>query len=285
LKVFTERQLYSFRIFISTEDGRYSIPAKKGTYLTLDGRDSKIFTAYYDFGSQHLVYSTSEIFTHIAQDSRDVLLVYAYEGYAGEIALKFPSGSANLTCSSSDVTSYYNDNVLQVNYHHPDGTNPICISSPEKDLLILVAGYESATKWWAPEIAADERVLISGPYLVRKASLQGSILAFYGNTDEDTSIEIIASESIRKVTWNDHSLQLRSTSYGTWKSFIPGPSVDITLPDLSKVSWKYRNASPETQLSFDDSKWVDANHTSTENPYKPTTYPVLYGDEYGKLKQ
>ncbi|KAG2179370.1 hypothetical protein INT44_006216, partial [Umbelopsis vinacea] len=271
----------NFNIFISTEDGRYSIPAKKGTYLTLDGRDAKIITAYYDFGSQHLVYSTSEIFTHIVQDSRDVLLVYAYEGHAGEIALKYPSGSANLTCSSSDVSSDYNNNVLQVNYHHPDGTNPICVSSPGKDLLILVAGYESATKWWAPEIAPDERVLISGPYLVRNASVKGSTLSFYGDIDQDTSLEIVASESIKAITWNDQALQLRSTSYGTWTSFIPGPSADITLPDLSKLGWKFSNASPETQLSFDDSKWMDANHTITNSPYKPTTYPVLYGDEYG----
>jgi Beta-galactosidase, domain 2/Beta-galactosidase, domain 3 len=253
--------------------------------LTLDGRDSKIITAYYDFGSQHLVYSTSEIFTHIVQDSRDVILVYAYEGHAGEIALKYPSESVNLTCSSSDVTSYYNDNILQVNYHHPDGTNPVCISSPKKDLLILVAGYESATKWWAPEIALDERVLISGPYLVRSASVENSTLSFYGDTDQDTIIEIVASESLKTITWNDQTLELRSTSYGTWTSFIPGPSTNITLPDLSKASWKYSNASPETQLSFDDSKWINANHTSTNSPYKPTTYPVLYGDEYGKLHE
>ena len=46
-----------------------AIPQQSGTSITLDGRDSRLLTANYDFAGQHLVYSTSEL-DHAGQHRR-----------------------------------------------------------------------------------------------------------------------------------------------------------------------------------------------------------------------
>jgi len=59
---------------------------------------------------------------------------------------------------------------------------------------------------------------------------------------------------------------------------VPGPD-PVTMPALGP--WKYAPEAPEAQPGFDDSGWTVADHTTTNNPTKPATLPVLYTDDYG----
>lgn len=274
--------MHSFHITVDSANGTFAIPRKTGTQLVLNGRDAKIITTSYDFGSQHLLYSTSEIFTHLQQDSRDVMLVYAYEGEDGEFAITSPSQNVQAFGSASSVSSSLQNNVLQINYQHPNGTAFISASGKQgKQLLLIVSGYTSATKWWSPQTSTGQNILVSGPYLVRSAEIHGSRLALTGDTDTATSIEIVAPSAVHQVTWNGVNVLVKATKYGTLTGKIAGPSQDIKLPDLTKTSWKYSPASPETYNDFDDSQWVNADHQTTNNPFPPKTLPVLYADDYG----
>jgi beta-galactosidase len=268
---------------VESPSGTFAIPRKTGTQLVLNGRDAKIITTSYDFGSQHLLYSTSEIFTHFQQDSRDVMLVYAYEGEDGEFAITSSSQKVQTYGQDASVSSSLAKNVLQINYKHPDGTIFISASGKQgKDLLLLVSGYASATKWWAPQTSKGQTVLVSGPYLVRSAEIQGSRLVLTGDTDAATDLEIVVPSAVHQITWNGVNVLVKATQYGTLTGKIAGPRQEIQIPDLTKAIWKYSPASPETSNNFDDSKWVVADHQTTKNPFPPKTLPVLYADDYGK---
>src|SRR5258707_3651690 len=53
----------AFTFNVATADGNYQVPAS-GT-LTINGQGSKMLVADYDMDGQHLLYSTSEIMTHL----------------------------------------------------------------------------------------------------------------------------------------------------------------------------------------------------------------------------
>lgn len=220
----------------------------------LNGRDAKIIVADYDFESQYLVYSTSEIFTHQTTGPQDVVVVYAYEGEDGEFAIK-AGKDVQVNSTDSNVQSKVEDSILQINYQHPEGTIPIKVTfgdDSRKDLLILVSGYSAATRWWAPQVAGGqdkdtERVLIHGPYLVRKSELSGSTLHFYGDIDETTPVQVVAPDFVKKFRWNGNNLDLEKTSYGTWTGTISFEDPDIRITDLTQATWKYSPAYPESE--------------------------------------
>ncbi|KAI9286237.1 glycoside hydrolase superfamily, partial [Umbelopsis sp. AD052] len=271
-----------FHVTVDTNDGKFAVPRKSGTAITLNGRDAKIITASYDFGSQHLLYATSDIFTHTQQDARDVLLVYAYEGEDGEVAITSTANKVQAYGTSASVSSSLTKNVLQINYKYPHGSAFIsAIGKNGKELLLIVSGYDTAIKWWAPQTSKGETILISGPYLVRSAEINGKRLALTGDTDATTDLEVVVSSTVKQVTWNGVNVAVKSTKYGTLTGKISGPNKNIKLPDLTKSTWKYSPASPETTNDFDDSKWVAADHKTTTNPFPPASLPVLYSDDYG----
>ncbi|KAI8140736.1 beta galactosidase [Fennellomyces sp. T-0311] len=276
------QDLDEFKITVDTSDGKFTVP-QKGK-LILNGRDAKILAADLDFNSQHLVYSTSEIFTYQAMGSHDVILVYAYEKEDGEFALKVKNGNIKVQTKDKSVSHKIKDGVLQVNYKHPKGTTPIYVSSKSgQDLLILVAGYDAATRWWAPIVdeKTGERVLINGPYLVRGAEIADNKVAFTGDIDEDTDIQVVVPENVKAFSWNGKDIKLRATGHGSWTGKLKFGRPTVEFTDLTKATWKYSPASPETQPDFDDSAWLDANHLQTNSVTVTDTYPYLYADDYG----
>ena len=64
----------SFTFPIDTSDGSYTVP------LTINGQDAKLLLANYDMDDQHLVYSTSEIMTHLAWADGDLALLHGRPG-------------------------------------------------------------------------------------------------------------------------------------------------------------------------------------------------------------
>lgn len=58
------------------------------------------------------------------------------------------------------------------------------------------------------------------------------------------------------------------------------PSLDIPL--LSELSWSYIDSLPEIQTNYDDSLWVAADHSSTNNSYQILRTPTsLFAGDYG----
>lgn len=54
------------------------------------------------------------------------------------------------------------------------------------------------------------------------------------------------------------------------------------MPDLSKADWKVLDTLPEIKPSYDDSEWVVADHTTTNNTVRNLTTPTsLYSSDYG----
>ena len=99
-----------------------------------------------------------------------------------------------------------------------------------------------------------------------------------------TAIEIFVPLSVKKVRFNGEPLHVTRTSYNSVVGRISASkySVDLIvsqLPTLDK--WKVHTGLPERAANYDDSNWIHANHSSTPNPQKPDTYPVLFSDEYG----
>lgn len=86
------------------------------------------------------------------------------------------------------------------------------------------------------------------------------------------------------MTFNNKCITVKPSSYGSLKGQLSADKITVqslnaTLPKLS--NWKVADGLPEREANYDDSRWVNANHTSTALWSKPATYPVLYADEYG----
>ncbi|RUP52310.1 beta galactosidase [Jimgerdemannia flammicorona] len=272
----------TFHLNVNSTDGTFTIPQQASTAITLDGRDSKIIVTGYDFGSHHLVYSTNEIFTHAQIGKRNVALLYAFEGEDGETALKVNRSAkpAVKSFGNNPVTTCVNGTTLRLNYKHQGITPVVITGAAEPDLLLYLTGYDDAIKFWAPKVDDKQTVLVYGPYLVRGASLKGTTLALRGDTNATTTIEIVAPETVKTVTWNGEKISVQTTLYGTLVGKLAGPA-KITVPNLLKAKWKFNWASPETDPNFDDSNWIVANHSTTNSITQPETLPVLYADDYG----
>ena len=76
-----------------------------GDRSRINGQDSKILLADYDMDGQHLVYSTSELMTHLAQGDHDVALLHGRDGEDGETVLRYAVAAAGRPCSPASVTS------------------------------------------------------------------------------------------------------------------------------------------------------------------------------------
>lgn len=81
---------------------------------------------------------------------------------------------------------------------------------------------------------------MKGGYLLRSASLEDGVLALVGDLNSTTAFEIIAPiPSSGQVSFNGEDLTLEKTSYGTLRTTTDREFrlQDVTLPDLSSLSW------------------------------------------------
>jgi len=162
--------------------------------------------------------------------------------------------------------------------------------------MLIIADYHTATRFWMPtisgpnsdhseyvDIAATTPLLVSGPYLVRNATIEGKTLSLWGDLDEDTTMTVLASTQINKVRWNGQSLPLSTTEWGALSARLAGPQVSVDLPDLGSLDWRYADSLPEISPSFDGSSLTPADHTNTTSKFPPYYGEpwILYADDYG----
>lgn len=270
---------FSFPLEIA--EGRYGVP-QSGT-LRINGQDSKLLLAAYDLERNRLVYSTSEMQTHLQQGPGDVALFYGRAGEDGETVLRY-SSAPTVEILEGQVTHVFDSarGDLRLNYAH-NGLARIRIGGGGRAPLMLLIGDEAtAQSFWRTDLAGGGAALVRGPYLVRTAALRGGGVALTGDTTAQTPLEVWAPGATR-VSWNGAATPARATTSGSLlaSADLAGPA-DVTLPDLSAMSWRRRMGSPEAETNFDDSAWRRAGATGSASTTRPAPgLPTLTMDDYG----
>ena len=258
----------------------FTVSVPDGTYtatVRVNGRDFKILPAGYDLERQRLVYSTSEIYTHMRAGSSDVALLHGRRGQSGETVLRYRS-RPHVKVLAGDVGVAWDGarGDLRLSYAH-EGLARVSISGGGRPrLTLLLADSDTASTFWRVATSRGP-VLVRGAYLVRSASWHGSTLALKGDTESSGPVEVFDARA-RSASWNGRALHVRRTASGSLLGSVGGPR-PVQLPALT--GWRYSSEAQEAQPGFDDSAWTVADHATTNNPTKPATLPVLYTDDYG----
>jgi len=267
----------AFTFPISTSDGNYTLP------LRLNGQDAKTLVADYDFGGQHLVYSTSELMTQMTQAGKDIALLHGRNGEDGETVLRYDD-QPHVQVLSGEVASAYDAATgdLKLSYTH-DGLAEVQINGGNRpQLTLLLADETTAGTFWRQDTPAGP-VLERGPELVRTAAVTGTTLRLTGDTKDASDLQVWAPPQVTAVTWNGAAVATapQADSSRAAGAKLAG-AVPISLPDLGNATWRSAPESPEAAPSFDDSAWANADKTTTNSTTKPPAgQPVLTADDYG----
>jgi beta-galactosidase len=263
---------------VDVPDGHYTVPQQPGTALRINGRDFKILTAGYDLERQRLVYSTSEIMTQAGLSEHDVALLHGRQGEPGETVLRYGS-EPKVRVLAGEVTSTWDAGRgdLRLNYTHGGLARVRITGGDRPPLELLLADSGTASTFWRLDTGRGT-VLARGAYLVRTAERHGSTLALRGDTAAPGDLEVFADPGVRSIVWNGRPLPATRTGSGSLLGELPGPA-PVTLPALT--GWRHIQDVPEAEPGFDDGAWTVADHTTTNNPTRPATLPVLYTDDYG----
>jgi len=252
------------------------IPQQPGTSITLDGRDSRLLTANYDFAGQHLVYSTSELADQATIGGRSVALLYDPAGTDGETVLQYASQPTVKVLSGTATTTWdAASDQLRLDYVHNGLAEVAVTGGGRPPLLLLIADTNTAEGFW-PESTGAGQALVEGGYLVRTAAARGGTLALTGDTSQAGPLTVWAPAGVSQVTWNGQPVATKAGADGSLTGTVPGPA-PVTLPALT--NWKFSSETPEAQPGFDDRSWTLADHP-VSNASSPST-PVLYASDYG----
>ncbi|KAI0128537.1 family 35 glycosyl hydrolase [Xylariales sp. AK1849] len=273
----TSQMKVSFAVDLDTSAGTVTIPT-----VELYGRQSKILVTDYSFGSHSLIYSSSDIAVY-GVFNVDVLVLYQKEGQVGEFAFKDEDDLTYHVYGDSTFEAGMHGTMNAFTYTQAAGTTVVQFSS---GILVYLLEQETAWKFWAPAttsnpfVLPNEQIFIIGPYLVRDALVRGKELYINGDNENTTTLEVYTGTHIETIVWNGRTYKIKKTAYGSYQIVIPGAeSRKIYLPTLT--SWKSADSLPEAQPSYDDSRWIICNRTTTLSPIAPETLPVLFSSDYG----
>ncbi|KAK9851439.1 Glycoside hydrolase [Penicillium brevicompactum] len=276
----SSRAVTSFSLNANTSAGAITIPD-----IELAGRQSKIIVTDYQIGKQSsLLYSSAEVLTYAILDV-DVIVLYLNIGQKGVFVFKdAPTKLTFQTYGNSNVSSASSNHGTQYTYTQGQGTTVLKFSN---GVLVYLLDKETAWNFFAvpttsdPLVDPSKQVIALGPYLVRTAAISGNTVSLVGDNANKTSLEVYTGNSkVTKIKWNGKEISTKKTAYGSLIGSAPGAQdAKISLPALK--SWKAQDTLPEIQPSYDDSRWVVCNKTTTVNAVKPLTLPVLYSGDYG----
>ncbi|KAF2128763.1 glycoside hydrolase family 35 protein [Dothidotthia symphoricarpi CBS 119687] len=278
----------TYKLRLQTSVGNITIPQLGGS-LSMNGRDTKIHVTDYDVGGFNLLYSTAEIFTWKQYGMRRVLVVHGGPNEVHELAVSKTSEATSVEGSGVKFSNRNGHTIL--NWQSAPSRRVVRIG---KDLYIVILDRNSAYNYWTVSTLSGESythdatpssdLIVSAGYLIRSASISESKIHLIGDINATTTIEIVggAHENIVGLTFNGEDLHATHDRNGFLKGTVAFSAPEIRAPDVKSLSWKYIDALPELQSSYDDSAWTDADHTETNNTYWPLTTPtVLWGAEYG----
>lgn len=125
---------------------------------------------------------------------------------------------------------------------------------------------------------------MKGGYLLRSASVEGSTLSLTGDLNATTPLEVIGAPSpVDRIEFNGVELASQPTAYRTILATVDFVPPHFRLPDLNSLEWKFIDSLPEIQGTYDDSAWVSATNTYTNNTtiMNLTTPTSLFASDYG----
>jgi beta-galactosidase GanA len=128
---------------VKTRDGEYVVPSR------IKGQDSKMLMASYDLGGQRLVYSTSEIQTHLKWNDGDLALLYGRAGEAGETVLRYAS-APKVEVLEGAVASAFDaaKGDLKLTYAHQGLASVRITGGGRPPLTLLLADAETGQTFW-----------------------------------------------------------------------------------------------------------------------------------------
>ena len=241
-----------FSVRLATRDGAYTVAS------SIRGQDARMLLASYDMERQRLVYSTSELQTHLRDGARDIALLHGRDGMAGETVLRYAS-APKVEVLAGTVQSRWDAATgdLVLNYVH-DGLARVSVSGGGRaPLLLLLADEKTSMRFWTQDTGAG-RALQFTPALVRSATLAGGNLALRGDIDGDAGIEIWGA-AFESASFNGQALAFTRQPDGSVRAAgLKGPDA-VRLPELARAAWTRRMDSVEAAPRFDDSAWVQAD--------------------------
>lgn len=272
----TGTEAFSFRL--KTRDGSYQVP--QAGRLTLTGQDAKMLLAAYALERQHLVYSTSEIQTHLQQGPRDVALLYGRDGDDGETVLRYAARpGVKLLRGQAQVHWDASSGDLRLNYQHRGLVEVLVTGAGRAPLLLLIADEKTAQEFWRLQ-----GVLVRSPALVRSATIAGQTLQLTGDTTTASALRAWVPDGITALSFNGRPVASAAQDFSlAARAALPGPDA-IKLPDLTALAWTRRFDSLEADPTFDDSAWRKADAAaSAANVYTAPDkgQPVLAMSDYG----
>ncbi|KAH8887809.1 glycoside hydrolase family 35 protein [Thozetella sp. PMI_491] len=284
---FRSKAVTRYRIQVLTSSGNITVPQLTGQ-LVLNGRDAKIHTTNLAVGSVSLLYTTAEVFSIVKTESGPVLLLYAGPNETHEFALSRRVGTP--TIYGSNVTTQVRGSNLVVNWKSLPQRRVLRFGS---SLTVYLLDRNEAYGIWPVELPAPapignfyspskSQVVVKAGYLIRSAYLDGSSLHIRGDVNASASLELIAAPVIvDNIYFNGREMFLEETSYGTLLGTLDFVPLNVSVPSLEGLEWKYIDSLPELNSTYDDISWPDASQTTTNNPRGLTTPVNLYAGDYG----
>ncbi|KXN92303.1 putative beta-galactosidase A [Leucoagaricus sp. SymC.cos] len=257
-----------------------------GGNLILNGRDSRVIVTNLAFGSKSkLGYSTAHIITSLEVDGTDVLVTYGDIGQIAELAFPIPLSVNVKVEGDSSVKTRVAGTQAIINFTFASDIHTVSLTGEGIAIKVIIADYATAATFWQPiitgqgtfgkyaDVAGITPVLVVGPYLVRDAILQGQTLSITGDLNRTTIFQVFGPNSINRIQWNGQDVEVSKTTWGSLSATLPGPrGTNVSLPSLKDLTWKYADSLPEIKDGYDDSKWVNADHTTTTSKF-----PRYYG--------
>uniref|UniRef100_V5ESD8 beta-galactosidase n=1 Tax=Kalmanozyma brasiliensis (strain GHG001) TaxID=1365824 RepID=V5ESD8_KALBG len=144
---------------------------------------------------------------------------------------------------------------------------------------------------------SEDSVVILNADLLRNATYSTTsqpldTLHLWGSlTTASNTTAIFALPNLTHVYWNGHRVDAQAQSNADWLYILhlPGPSPSALAwrpPASAKLDWRWRDSIVQTSRVFHDAHWVDANKTTSPNPYTrdpslDTQGTILFASEYG----
>ena len=118
---------------------------------------------------------------------------------------------------------------------------------------------------------------------MRTASVNEGTLSLTGDVNTTTAIEVIGGAPAgATLIFNGQTIQTTTTAFGSLQGTVDYAQPQLSVPDLSTLTWKYIDSLPEIQATYDDSQWPNADNTYSNNTVKNLTTPTsLFASDYG----
>jgi hypothetical protein len=259
----------------------------------------------YSFGIHRILYSTAEIFTWKNFGTQHVLVLYGSYGEIHESAFVLSPLDLHTqkVVSGRQLVKTSVDNGAATISYRTSGRTIVQLGS---DTLVYIVDRNTAYTFWTTDLPSDsgsaysrkESVIVRGTYLLRSASIHGTTLRLRGDLNATSDIEVFADEKIKTITFNDRTLHVHKTSYGSWTGEVKFEKPSFSLPDLKELHWvpspsssriKTNLTSPQVSLDslpelspqYSDKHWTPATKRTTTNPRPLSTPENLYSSDYG----